>query len=339
MAGLSATLFGFEISPEFNEVTAYLGRWRGIAEFFRFPIKKAHVVNSRLGCRLSPLNGTTSDNVRVTAEPANNLASKSPEDIGFAIAEDIQQFLEHEISSAALKTNQSRAIVVLHKGKIVAEVYQGLLGIGVDTPLLGWSMTKSVQAAIVAAGHQNKIFDVSKLIQNYPGLSKNITIMELLQMKDLLLMSEDYSLSGAVPRMLFNSADFADEALRDDGSHRTSTTVTNGDQWYYSSGLSNVLAKYIRSHFKSDTEYHNFPFKFIFEEIGASSFVLETDPSGTFVASSFSYATARDWAKLAQLFLQEGQWDGRQILSKEVIQLIRQPTKGSAGHYGGRLAV
>lgn len=145
---------------------------------------------------------------------------------------------------------------------------------------------------------------------------------------------QDYRLEGAVPHMLFATDDYGHEALTNTAFRRIDRHPSS--TWYYSSGLSNVVAKEIRSYFATNEAYHRFPFEAIFNKIGARSFVLESDPAGTFAGSSFAYATARDWARLGQLYLQEGSWRGEQILSREYVKFTQRPRPGSGGHYGAR---
>ena len=66
-----------------------------------------------------------------------------------------------------------------------------------------------------------------------------------------------------------------------------------GSRWQYSSGTTNVLSGALRDDLGDDA-YHRFPRKILFERLGMTSAVLETDAAGTFVGSSFMYATARD---------------------------------------------
>ena len=104
--------------------------------------------------------------------------------------------------------------------------------------------------------------------------------------------------------------------------------------WYYSSGMSNILAEELRDYFDTYSEYLLFPQTELFAKIDAHSFALETDSSGTFTASSFGYATARDWTRLGELFLYSGMWRGEKIIPKNFVDYVRRPVVGSGGHYG-----
>ena len=65
------------------------------------------------------------------------------------------------------------------------------------------------------------------------------------------------------------------------------------------------------------------------------SAVLETDAAGDFVGSSFSYATARDWARFGLLYAQDGVWKGERLLPDGWVAFVRRPTPPSPrGAYG-----
>jgi CubicO group peptidase (beta-lactamase class C family) len=62
---------------------------------------------------------------------------------------------------------------------------------------------------------------------------------------------------------------------------------------------------------------------------------MEPDASGTFVGSSFMLATARDWMRFGQLCLQDGVWEGRQVLPADWMRFSTSPTPESPdGLYG-----
>jgi CubicO group peptidase (beta-lactamase class C family) len=69
--------------------------------------------------------------------------------------------------------------------------------------------------------------------------------------------------------------------------------------------------------------------------IGMDHFVMETDASGHFVGSSYSHATAREWARFGQLYLNHGVWNGRRIFPEDWPAFISAPAPNSNGQYGG----
>jgi CubicO group peptidase (beta-lactamase class C family) len=228
---------------------------------------------------------------------------------------------------------RTRAIVVLHKGRIVAERYA--TGIGPDTPLLGWSMTKSVFSALVGI-----LVNDGRLSLNTPlqlpgwqtsGDARNrITLDHLLRMSSGLQFDEDPRHQPAdVTRMLLAVPDAAAYAMN------KKLEVAPGTRWQYSSGNTNIISRVIRNAIHDDHEYAAFPRRALFDRIGMSGAVMETDPSGTFVGSSFMYATARDWARLGMLYSHDGVWDGQRILPEGWIAYSRTPAPSDPRrHYG-----
>jgi CubicO group peptidase (beta-lactamase class C family) len=219
----------------------------------------------------------------------------------------------------------TKAVVVIHKGQLVAEKYAP--GIDSATPLIGWSMTKSVtnlltgllvhdgrlaldQPAPVAAWH-SKTGDPRA----------EITIDQLLRMSSGLEFEEEYALFSDVTRMLAVEPDAG-------GFAASKPLLAEPDSlWYYSSGTSNILSGIIRRTVGGeDRQYYDFAQQRLFNPLGIYTASIETDYNGTYVGSSFMYASARDWARLGQLCLQNGRWQGQQLLPADWIQYSTSPT-------------
>ena len=94
-----------------------------------------------------------------------------------------------------------------------------------------------------------------------------------------------------------------------------------GSLFYYSSGNSNILSRIIRQTL-GDSLYYSFPYKELFYKLGMYSAVMEPDASGTFVGSSYMYATARDWARFGLLYLQDGVYNSERILPEGWVKQI-----------------
>jgi CubicO group peptidase (beta-lactamase class C family) len=107
-----------------------------------------------------------------------------------------------------------------------------------------------------------------------------------------------------------------------------------GKAWSYASGTSNILSAIVRRTV-GDRAYFGWPREALFDPIGMTSATLEPDAAGTYVCSSFMFATARDWARFGQLFLQDGTWDGRRILPVDWVRFSTTPTTPSLlGNFG-----
>ncbi|WP_418500924.1 serine hydrolase domain-containing protein [Flagellimonas sp.] len=227
------------------------------------------------------------------------------------------------------ETQKTRTFLVLYKGHLIAERY--IDGFDKDTPILGWSMTKSVLATCFGVlEHQGKLeMDWPAPIAEWKDDErKNITLDHLLRMQSGLEWDEDYSSISDVTRMLFLDSDMT-KAQKDKKAIAEPTEI-----WNYSSGTSNLLSGILRQQFRSHQEYLDFPYAALIDKIGMQSMVLEADIAGNYVGSSYAWASTRDWARFGQLYLNKGHWNGEQVFAPEWVDYITTPTIHSNGTYG-----
>ncbi len=240
--------------------------------------------------------------------------------------------LEDVITSAFVERNparlhRTRAIVVVRGGELLAERYAP--GFGIETRFQGWSMTKSVLNALagVLVGDGRLSLQDSAVRPEWqaPDARADIRVEDLLRMRSGLKFSEDYAdLRSDVIEMLFNQPDAAAYAASLPLQFPVGTT------WSYSSGTTNILSAIVRSRV-GDAHYFEWPRRALFAPLGMHSAIMEPDSSGTFVCSSFMLATARDWARFGQLYLQDGIWNGRRILPEGWVRFSTTPTPQSPG--------
>lgn len=343
-----------QINPEEKYVISYLFVGLDISNFLGIPTPIAVYLGPSFGCRLThkPVKESLEmiaafefigHNITIESNEIDSTPTTKDEKEE-ATSQCVQRIIDAEFTEEAFSKNNTRATVVSLNGVVIGEGYQKALGVNKDTKLLGWSMTKSLHAAIVGVAVEQGIISLdepAKLKYVDPAQQdigeKAITIRDLIEMKDVLAFEENYKINQDVTQMLYvaeNAAKFASQKkTRSEKKGKKAKTIDKS--WYYSSGISNVLAVELRDRFPTWDEYLAFPHSQLFDQIGAPSFALEMDTSGTFTASSYSYATARDWARLGELFLREGQWEGKRILSKKFVRFVRGATSGSGGHYGG----
>ncbi len=210
-----------------------------------------------------------------------------------------------EGGSAATGT---RAVVVIWHGQLVAERYAD--GFDRHTRLAGWSMTKSVTNALagilVKEGKLNT--GAPAPIPAWSGDDRRlITVADLMHMNSGLRWWEFYGGPSDATDMLFKEANMGEYAANSSLRH------SPGQVFNYSSGTANILSLILRKAI-GEEYYYRFPYEQLFEKIGMYSAVLEPDASGTFVGSSYCYATARDWARFGLLYLHDGVWNGQRIL-------------------------
>jgi len=225
------------------------------------------------------------------------------------------------------RLRRTRAMLVVQDGRIVAERYAP--GFGEMTRFSGWSMTKSVLGGLVGVlvGEGRLSLRDVELMPAWrrPDPRASIALEDLLRMRSGLEFSEEYAdLTSDVIEMLFNQDDAAAYA-----ASRPLIAVP-GTEWSYSSGTTNILSAIVRRRV-GDADYPSWPRRALFAPLGMHSALMEPDASGTFVASSFMLATARDWARFGQLYLQDGVWDGRRILPEGWVSFSTTPTPQSPG--------
>lgn len=228
----------------------------------------------------------------------------------------------------------TRAVIVVYKDRIIAEKYAP--GFGRETPLVGWSMTKSVIHALVGILVGQGKLDIRKPAP-VPEWSEpedprsKITLDQLLRMSSGLKFDETYAdYSSDVVQMLYRKADA--------GAYAASMPLEAepDGKWHYSSGTTNILSRMIRHTLAGSVEdYWNFPHQALFSKLGMHHTTIDPDPSGTFIGSSYMWATARDWARFGMLYLHDGVWQGERILPEGWVKYGVTPTPlQEQGYYG-----
>jgi CubicO group peptidase (beta-lactamase class C family) len=231
------------------------------------------------------------------------------------------------LDDAKLQGPGMRAIVVVKNGRIVGERYGA--GFSNETPLLGWSMTKTVNAAIIGTlVRDGKLkFKQDGVLASWAGDNrKAITLVDLMGMSSGLVFNEEYGDVTDVTRMLFLEGDMAHFATE------KPLEAKPGLKFNYSSGTAVLLSRIWQNAVGVDSL--KYPAQALFGPLGMNSAVFETDMSGTFVGSSYLYATARDWARFGEFLRVDGVWNGRQILPQGFAQMMREPVAVSDTGFG-----
>ncbi len=224
----------------------------------------------------------------------------------------------------------TRAILVVKNGAIIGEAYGD--GIDQNTPLLGWSMAKSVTATLAGILAKDGFWnlDTPMPIDGWQDDERaKIELNDMLHANSGLEWNEEYGSVTNTTLMLYHAYGFGAYAASFEAEYDP------GEEFKYSSGTTNIIAAAMRQAFDGDMDYWNFPYRKLFGPIGAKTFTMEIDPSGHFAGSSYTYASARDWAKLGLLYLNNGNWNGRQIIDPTWVEFVRVPAEASEGAYGG----
>lgn len=293
-----------------------------------------------LGCRVvrgtPPTNATVSERVGAVA---HGTVSPLPEIAGPEIVEPRDQRLRAALARAFVEPaeppyRRTHAVVVVHDGRIVAERYAP--GYGVDTPVPGYSGTKSVVSALIGILVRERRLSVDEPAPvrewQHPGdPRRGITIDHLLRMTSGLAWTEPLTGGGidSASRMYFVERDMAGFAAR------APLEMAPGSTWNYNSGNTMLLSGIIRDAVGGRAEdVLRFAHRELFGPLGMRQVTLEFDATGTPVGGGGMLAPARDWARFGVLYANDGVIDGRRILPEGWVRYSASPTPVASLGYG-----
>ena len=231
---------------------------------------------------------------------------------------------------------KTRAILIWHDGNLTNERYSD--GFSSQTPLLGWSMSKSITSSLIGMrildgklNLQDKLYAPEWNQLREDDNRNKITVDMALRMSTGLSWVEGKEGYEDLPQMLFNSSSHAKFAAEKSLQYPPNT------HWYYSSATTNILSRHLRSTFNGfDDAYWSYPKLRLFHALGMqlNTSFFEVDAAGDFVASSYCFLRARDWLKFALLYLRDGIWiDGKRLLPEGFVKYSTTVTPFSDGAY------
>ncbi|MBM3725777.1 MAG: serine hydrolase [Acidobacteria bacterium] len=236
--------------------------------------------------------------------------------------------LQSAVEAAFQPEGLTAAFLVLHRGEIVAERYAS--GIQPTTPLESWSMGKSLSATLLGVLIRRGVYALDQPApfpewRKQPGDPRaRIRISDILRMSSGLRIrapqDPGYDASGPYPDHLY---------LYTGGVNSFEYAATRPQEWppntvgrYRNTDpvLTNYLTRLGVEKLRED--YPTFPTRALFDKIGIRTMVMETDPYGNFLTQGYEYASARDWARLALLYLRDGVWNGERILPVGFVKFV-----------------
>jgi len=219
------------------------------------------------------------------------------------------------------------AFVVTWRGRLIAERYGN--GITAQTPLESWSMGKSVTATLMGLLIREGAYSLWQPApvpewQSPDDPRRKIRIADILRMSSGLRIrapnDPDFDPSGPYPDHLY---------LYTGGVNSFHYAATRPLQWPPNTvgryrNTDPVLINYLvrLAVEKRKEEYLSFPQRALFDKIGVRTMVMETDPFGNFLTQGYEFASGRDWARLGNLYLQNGIWNGEQIVPREFVKFV-----------------
>jgi CubicO group peptidase (beta-lactamase class C family) len=231
---------------------------------------------------------------------------------------------------------RTKGIVVVRDGRIVAERYAP--GVGIDTPLIGWSATKSVMNALagilVRQGRLSLHGPAPVAAWSDPKDPRRaISVDNLLRMTSGLALGNSLTAGASdlidpSSQMLFDERDMAGFA------ERARLKAAPGTSWAYANGNTLLLSRLVRDKASNGAGGNAaatlaFARRELFDRLGMTNVTLEFDAVGTPVGSSHMLAPARDWARFGMLYLEDGVVGGTRLLPEGWIDYSAAPTPGS----------
>lgn len=251
------------------------------------------------------------------------------------MSDRLTSVVDHAFAHDMSGPQGTRAVVIVHDGAIVAERYAP--GFSVDSRLPGWSIAKSVVHAlsgILLGNGRLRVEDRFPVAGWLRDDRRRIVWEDMLRMRSGLDFSENYrNPLSDVNTMLFGNRSAAAVAAA------SKLAARPGTAWKYSSGTTNLITHAWRTVIPREA-YVDFPRRSLFDRIGMTSALMETDEEGDFVGSSFIYATARDFARFGWLYAMDGMWGGDRILPAGwVAHGLRPTAQSNDGLYGAHFWV
>lgn len=239
-------------------------------------------------------------------------------------ASKVKQSVDAAFEPAA---GMTAAFVVTWKGRIIGERYGE--GITARTPLESWSMGKSLTATLIGILIKQGVYDLWQPApipewQKAGDPRAKIRIADIMHMSSGLRIrapqDPDYDSAGPYPDHLY---------LYTGGVNSFHYAATRPQQWPPNTvgryrNTDPVLINYLirLGVEKRGEEYLSFPQRALFDKIGVRTMVMETDPFGNFLTQGYELASGRDWARLGNLYLQDGVWNGERILPEGFVKFV-----------------
>jgi CubicO group peptidase (beta-lactamase class C family) len=226
---------------------------------------------------------------------------------------------------------ETRAVVIIHRGKLIVERYMN--GYDRDTPLISWSMAKSITQALLGIAVRDGKVDIDKPMGNPRWTAGDpraaIPWRQWINMVD----GQDYHeidatspTSNDAARMLFG------QGRLDVAGFAAGLPLVHppGSHWNYNSAGINLIADGLgrvwapgAAPAERRTKIFETLSNELFTPLGMTSAQPQFDAAGTFVGSALVYATARDFARFGYLYLRDGMWDGRRLLPPGWVDFAR----------------
>ncbi|MEL7128978.1 MAG: serine hydrolase [Pseudomonadota bacterium] len=224
---------------------------------------------------------------------------------------------------------RTSAVLVVSGGEVRAERYDR--GITAVTPQRTWSVAKSISATVIGAANYAGLFDYKgrtalSAWEQAGDPRAGITTENLLHMASGL---DSGARGNRTDRLYFGGAKVVDQALGN------SLEASPGTRFKYANNDTLLAMRTLRERLGDDALYHRLPYENVLWKIGAFHTTLETDWNGDFLSSSQVWTTARDMARIGQLYLQDGKWGEERILPEGWATFVSTPAPAQPANRAG----
>lgn len=235
--------------------------------------------------------------------------------------------LRQAVEAAFDPAGMTAAFVVTWNGRLLAERYAD--SVTPQTPLESWSMGKSVTATLLGVLLREGAYTLQQPapVPEWQGAGDPRTAIRI---ADLLNMSSGLRIRAPQDPDYDPALGYPDHVyLYTGGVNAFRYAATRPLQWPPGAvgryrNTDPVLANYLvrLAVEKRGEDYLSFPQRALFDRIGVRNMVMEVDPFGNFLAQGYVLGAARDWARLGNLYLQDGVWNGERLLPAGFVDFV-----------------
>lgn len=286
------------------------------------------------GCVTLPVGKTSVNFTPLAVKSALPDASIQPWPMGNVLPtqplpKEIDETKLGQAVNAAFETADSltAAFVVTWRGQLIAERYGQ--GLNEHTQLEGWSMGKSLTATLMGILIKQGVYDLWQSAPIPEWQSANDPRAKI-RIADILHMSSGLRIKAPQDPDYDPAGTYSDHVyLYTGGVDSYHYAATRPQQW-----PPNTIGRYRNSDpvlisylvrlgvEKRGEEYLSFPQRVLFDKLGIRTMVIETDPFGNFLGQGYEVGSGRDWARLGNLYLQDGVWNGERILPEGYAKFV-----------------
>ena len=223
----------------------------------------------------------------------------------------------------------TQAFVVTWKGRVIGERYG--LGAGPQTPIEGWSMGKSVVASLLGTLMQRGVYTLDQPAP-IPEWQTAGDPRQAIRIRDIMQMSSGLRIRAEQDPEYSDDGSLADHWFYYGAPNAFAYAASRQPEWKPGTigryrNTDPVLGSYLvrLGVAKLGLDYHSYPQRALFDPLGIRTATLETDASGNFITQGSELMSGRDWARLGNLYLQDGVWNGQQLLPEGFVDFVRTP--------------